>query len=200
MTDEPRATDEPGTANDPGAQVRAAFPAVERIQDEALREGTLRAWEIAMADNGVEELADVPWFPPAQAKLDVPDETLVGHVREVVDGSVALAETLVSARGDRVDLSMDVLLAGALVHDVSKLYEHHGHEETPTGHFLGHPHAGVHPTMAAGLPAEVVHVTLAHTDRTTVEPATLEAEIVKRVDEVAAAAIRMRSLEDLRDA
>ena len=200
MTDDGSATDEPGAADDPRAQVRAAFPAVERIQDETLRVGSIRAWEIAMADNDVDDLGAVPWFPPAQAKLDIPDETLVDHVREVVDGAIALAETLVSARGDRVDLSMDVLLAGALVHDVSKLYEHHGHEETPTGHFLGHPHAGVHPTMAAGLPAEVVHVTLAHTDRTTVEPATLEAEIVKRADEVAAAAIRMRALEDLRDA
>ena len=200
MTDDPSATDEPGAANDPRAQVRAAFPAIERFQDEALREGVLRTWEIAMADNEVDDLAAVPWFPPAQAKLDLPDETLVDHVREVVDGSIALAETLVSARGDRLELSMDVLLAGALVHDVSKLYEHHGHEETPTGHFLGHPHAGVHPTMAAGLPAEVVQITLSHTDRTTVEPATLEAEIVKRADEVVAAAIRMRSLEDLRDA
>ena len=67
------------------------------------------------------------------------------------------------------------------------------------GRLLGHPHYGVHLAAEAGLPVAVQHVVLAHSHRTAVEPATLEAEIVRRVDEVAAAAVRRRAVDDLRD-
>ena len=186
--------------SDAREQVGGAFPEIDRIEDETLREGVRRAWETAMAETGVDDLESVPWLPPEQERLGIPDETLVGHVREVVTGSVALAESLLAARGDRLELSMDLLLAGALVHDVSKLYEYGDSEETAVGRLLGHPHYGVHVAAAAGLPAEVQHVVLAHSPRSAVEPATMEAEIVTRVDRAAAAAIRSRAFDDLRDA
>lgn len=173
-------------------QVRSALPAVDDIEDYALREGVFQAWETAMADNGVDDLASLSWFPPEQARLDLPDERLVPHVNDVVEGSVGVAEVLLGNRTD-VDLSMDVLLAGALIHDVSKLYEFDGTEETDVGRLLGHPHFGVHVAAASGLPVEVQHVVLAHSHRTAVEPATIAAEIVAAVDRVAARAIRMRS-------
>lgn len=65
-------------------------------------------------------------------------------------------------------------------------------------HLLGHPHDGVHVVARADLPVELAHIVLSHTGRTTVEPATLEAEIVRRADEVAAATIRSRATRDLR--
>lgn len=196
MTDD---ASEPENA-DARAQVERAFPAIDRIEDEALREGVRRAWETAVKEVDVVDLASVPWLPPEQERLGLPDETLVDHVREVVDGSIALAEVLLASRGDRMALSMDHLVAGALVHDVSKLYEYASGEATEVGRLLGHPHFGVHVAAAAGLPAEVQHVVLAHSPRSAVEPATLEAAIVTSVDRVAAAAIRARAVDDLRDA
>jgi len=184
---------------DARTQAERAFPELDRIADEDLREGVLRAWETAIEETGVTDLEQLPWLPPEQERLGLPDETLVDHVRDVVAGSVALAESLLDTSGDRIDLSMDVLIAGALVHDVSKLYEYDGAGETEVGQLLGHPHFGVHVVAAAGLPAEIQHVVLAHSHRTAVEPATLEAELITRVDQVAAAAIRLRSLSDLRD-
>ena len=202
-----------GDGSDPAVadareQVEGAFPEIDEIEDDALRGGVRRAWETAVAENGVQDLASVAWLPPEQERLGLPDETLVGHVRDVVTGSVALAESLAGTRGDRFECSMDRLLAGALVHDVSKLYEYAGGSaggdagsgKTPVGRLLGHPHYGVHVAAAAGLPVEVQHVVLAHSPRSAVEPATMEAEIVTRVDRVAAAAIRGRAVEDLRDA
>ena len=123
-----------------------------------------------------------------------------------------MAEALLESRGDRLDISMDVLLAGALVHDASKLYEYGATGDdaepgevddagkTAIGRLLGHPHYGVHVAAAAGLPVEVQHLVLAHSPRSAVEPATMEAEIVTRVDRAAAAAIRSRGLDDLREA
>lgn len=177
---------------DARAQVRSAFPTVDDIEDDTLREGVLQAWETAMADNGIDDLEALPWFPPEQARLDLPEERLVPHVNDVIEGSVGVAEVLLGNRPD-VDLSMDVLMAGALVHDVSKCYEFDGTEETDVGRLLGHPHFGVHVAAAAGLPVEVQHVVLAHSHRTAVEPVTLEAELVAAVDRVAARAIRLRS-------
>ena len=178
--------------------VRSAFPELDRIADDALRAGVVRSWATAMAENGVEDLDAVPWFPPVQRDLGIDGEYLVRHVRDVTAGAVALAETLAERRDPA--FSMDLVVAGALVHDVSKLYEYHDGEETAVGDLLGHPYYGVHVVAAAGLPVDLQHVVLSHTSRTAVEPATLEAEIVRRADEVAASAIRLRVLSDLRDA
>jgi hypothetical protein len=76
-----------------------------------------------------------------------------------------------------------------LVHDVSKLAEFDGQGSTPTGALFGHPYHGVHLVAAAGLPVELAHVVLSHTSRTTVEPAFLEAEPVRRAHEAATNAI-----------
>lgn len=193
-------------ASDAREQVERAFPEIDDVEDEELREGVRRAWVMAIEETGVDDLPSVPWLPPEQERLGIPDETLVDHVRDVVAGSVALAESLVESRRGRTEVSMDLVLAGALVHDVSKPYEYASSGEagesgeTEVGRLLGHPHYGVHVAAAAGLPAEVQHVVLAHSPRSAVEPATLEAEVVTRVDRVAAVAIRARSVDDLRDA
>ncbi|WP_255195422.1 HD domain-containing protein [Halorarius litoreus] len=178
--------------------VLAAFPELADIDEPDLRDGVRDCWATACADNAVDDLEAVPWFPPAQRGHGIEDEYLVGHVRDVVAGARALAESLEASRGAEID--HDLLLAAALVHDVSKLYEFDGMEETAVGDLLGHPHYGVHCVAAAGLPVECAHVVLSHTSRTTVEPAFLEAELVKRADEAAAAAIRLTVLDDLRDA
>jgi hypothetical protein len=187
-----------GPTDDHREAVRDAFPELDAIEDDGLRDGVVRAWATAMADNAVDDLEAVPWFPPVQRALGIDDEFLVGHVRDVTACAVALAETLLDRRTP--ELSTDLVVAGALVHDVSKLYEYHGREETAVGDLLGHPHYGVHTVAAAGLPVELGHVVLSHTPRTAVEPATLEAELVRRADEVAASAIRLRVLSDLREA
>jgi len=172
-------------------QIRRAFPALEAIQDETLRAGVVEAWRLGATEGGVTDLAAVPWLPPTQRELDIEDEPLVDHVRDVTALATALAETLVDRR--TVALSLDTVVAGALVHDVSKLVEFDGMESTPIYDLLGHPYYGVHLVARAGLPVELAHVVLSHTSRTAVEPATLEATIIRRADEIAATAIRARA-------
>ncbi len=179
-------------------RVTDVFPEVTDIDDDDIREGVVDAWATSMAETGVEDLGSVPWLPPTMRDLGIDDESLVDHVRDVTACSVDLAEALVRRRDAAI--SLDTVLAGALVHDVSKLYEFDGMDRTPVGDLLGHPYYGVHVVARAGLPVELGHVVLSHTSRTTVEPATLEAEIVRRADEAAAAAIRATAVDDLRDA
>ncbi|MFC6989266.1 HD domain-containing protein [Haloplanus sp. GCM10025708] len=176
--------------------VREAFPAIAEITDDELRSGVLRAWAESLDETG-HDLFEVPWFPPVQTELDLPDERLVPHVNDVVASAVAIAERLRDARGS--DVSIDLVRAGALVHDVSKLYEFDTDGETAVHDALGHPHYGVVPAARAELPAEVLNVVLSHSNRTSVEPSTLEAVIVKRADQVAAAAIRAEARDDPRE-
>lgn len=178
--------------------VEAALPELSDIEDDDLRAGVREAWLRACEAGGIDDLEAVPWFPPVQRRHGIGDEPLVDHVRDVVAGCHALADVLESRRG--VHLDRDLLTAAALVHDVSKLCEFDGTAETPVGDLLGHPYYGVHCVAAAGLPVECAHVALSHSSRTTVEPAFLEAEIVRRADEVAATAIRAGAVDDLREA
>jgi putative nucleotidyltransferase with HDIG domain len=179
--------------------VTRAFPAVDSIRDDDLREKVLDTWTDALAETGW-DLDDVPWYPPEQERLGLPDETLVDHVNEVVDAAVGLAEVLTEHRGDRVDVDMDTVLAGALIHDIGKLYEFDSEGATDVEHFFGHPYYGLYPAARAGLPPEITHVTLAHTGLTDVEPVTMEAEIIRRADQTVASSIRAGVFDDLREA
>ncbi|QLD90731.1 HD domain-containing protein [Natronomonas salina] len=183
--------------------IEEVFPEIETIADDSLRTGVSTAWTTAAGINGleVEELPEVPWLPATQRELDIEAEEalLVDHVRDVASCAVGLAESLLS-RDDDLEVDLDTVIAGALVHDVSKLYEFDGMERTEVGELLGHPYYGVAVVSRANLPVEIAHVVLSHSSRTTVEPATLEAEIVRRADEVAAAKLRAGAVDDLREA
>jgi HD superfamily phosphodiesterase len=183
--------------------IETVFPELEAVDDDALRSGVARAWTIAADDNGIDvaDLEAVPWFPPAQRELGMAadDVSLVEHVRDVTACAVGLAESLAD-REYVPGIDMDTVVAGALVHDVSKLYEFDGMERTEVGGLLGHPYFGVSVTARADLPVEMAHIVLSHTPRTNVEPATLEAAFVRRADEAAATAIKANVLTDLRDA
>ena len=165
------------------------FPEIEGIEDDGLRTGVATAWTTATGVNGLDvaDLPEQPWLPPERRAED--PERLVDHVRDVTACAVGLAESLLERRPD-IAVDIDTVIAGALVHDVSKLYEFDREARTELGDLLGHPHYGVAMVSQANLPVAVAHVVLSHSPKTSVEPATLEAELVGRANEAAAAAAR----------
>lgn len=180
-------------------RVTTVLPEVDWIDDTDLRDRTVDAWVTTLDETGVTDLAAVPWRTPEQQRLGIPlsAETLVEHLRNVTRGGASLADVLSSREG--IDIDRDVVVAGGLLHDVSKLYEFDDAGETAIGDLLGHPYYGVHIAVRAGLPIGLQHIVLSHT-HTLVEPATLEAAIVRAADAADAAAIRSRAVDDLRDA
>lgn len=104
------------TPPEDGADLAHTFPALTDIADTDLRTGVRDAWALALADSDWDDLESIPWLPDEQERLGLPDETLVGHVNDVVAFARASAEVLQERRGDVV--SLDLVLAGALVHDV----------------------------------------------------------------------------------
>lgn len=185
-------------ANEPHHDhVVETFPELDEISDEDLERKTVEAWALAMAETGVTDLTGVPWRPPEQERLELGEEWLVDHVREVAAGGLALAELL--DERPSVDIDTDVVVAGGLLHDVSKLYEFDGFERTEIGRLLGHPYYGIYVAGSVDLPPELVAITVNHTSVTNVEPATIEAAIVRQADYASAAAIRGKDGRDLRD-
>lgn len=178
--------------------IRSAFPEIDSIEDEELKCKLVHAWATSITENEIEDLMEVPWLPPTQYELSLPNESLVCHIRDVTSCAVALAEILLERRGENLSLDMDTVIAGSIVHDVSKLVEFDGMNETTVYNLLGHPYYGVHIAARADLHPEFAHIILSHTNRTEVEPATIEAEVIKRADEIAASAIRWQATEDLR--
>ncbi|WP_254837765.1 HD domain-containing protein [Natronomonas marina] len=171
--------------------IEGVFPEIESIEDDSLRTGVATAWTTAAGVNGldVEELPQQPWLPPEARPEEAEPFGLVEHVRDVTACAVGLAESLLQRHPD-FEIDLDTVLAGALIHDVSKLYEFDATDRTELGELLGHPYYGVAVVSQANLPVEMAHVVLSHSPKTTVEPATLEARLVRRADEAAAAAAR----------
>lgn len=176
------------------------FPEVHQIDDDTLRERVIDVWIDVLEDTGYADPRAVQWLPPEQDRLGLGDVPQIDHIRDVTRGAIALAEIAID-RG--VAVSMDTVIAGALLHDISKPYEFD--EDAPggvtrLGELVGHPYYGLHLVAAAGLSVDIMHIVVSHSPRTAVEPATIEAAIVAAADEAAADAIRWSAVEDLRDA
>lgn len=181
-----------GTTDDAAPpDIETVFPELAAIEDPALREGVRAVWTTAYAETGADP--SLPWLPPDHRGEYPGDVTLVGHLRDVTAVAIEVADAL-TERGYAVDL--DLVIAGALVHDVSKPYEFDDGAVSETGRLVPHPHYGVHLTAEAGLPVAIQHVVLSHSGRGAVEPATLEAEIVARADEIVSRATRLGARTD----
>lgn len=181
--------------------IESVFPEIETIEDDGLRTGVATAWTTAAGVNGMDvaDLEDAPWLPPEERLTDGgSDRRLVAHVRDVTACAVALAEALLQ-RDPGFPVDLDSVIAGALIHDVSKPYEFTETERTDVGNLLGHPYYGVAVVSQANLPVEMAHVVLSHSWRTDVEPKTTTAKLVKRADEAAAAAARDAAAADPMD-
>lgn len=134
--------------------VESIFPQIARIESKELQDGVIRAWLLAVEKGGWDSIDDVPFTLLADVGA-----SLVEHTRTVTDMAIAIGQT-------RKDLDMDVLIAGALVHDVGKLLEYTRKGATVVkseyGRLVRHPVSGYGLVLTAGLPIEVAHIVAAH--------------------------------------
>lgn len=165
------------------------FPSINKIGDMSLRakvvETLLRTWK----ESSWERIELVPFNPRVQGC------TLVQHTNSVVDISLAIAHILQDNL--QVLLNFDILLAGALLHDASKMLEFEKKEDGTFGKStigLKIPHAsyGAHIALDVGLPLEVLHLIFTHTPQTAMLPNTTEGLIMTYADYVAADVLFLR--------
>lgn len=148
------------------AGVRESLPEIVRIQDETLGGQVVEVHALALAETGFDRIEDIP-------ANGVPDSPLMtrgtqaDHYRGTATMAVGVAKGMQEVLDD-VEIDYDVLIAGALCHDVGKAYEYEHHERwkrerAHTGSpSLRHPAYGAHLALTVGMPEAVVHCVAVH--------------------------------------
>lgn len=172
------------------------FPEVDEIERDQLRKMVLEAWDSAVADGNFDDITEVPWWPPHEKVVG--EENQIQHIRDVTACAIAITDTL-SRRRSGLSIDRDAVVAGALLHDISKLYEIEDRELTEHHELLPHPHYGIHLLNEIGFSTEIQHIVLAHSGRSGVAPNTIEAKIVAVADEIAVDGIFWESLHRLKE-
>ncbi|WP_396613493.1 HD domain-containing protein (plasmid) [Haloferax sp. S1W] len=104
------------TDSDHRAQVEAAFPELDDIDDDELRAQVVEAWVLGLERGGWRDINDIPYA------WNIHEVTNVEHVRGVTRIAVRAAEEQRDFHG--ADPDFDVVRAACLLHDVGKCYEY----------------------------------------------------------------------------
>jgi putative nucleotidyltransferase with HDIG domain len=145
-------------------EIRKLFPECEEIADAKLRAATVKAWVLGIERGGWKP-SDIDFLP---FTLLIPecDVSLLAHTRAVTRAAMRLGDVIAEFFSESLSINRDVLVSGALVHDVGKLLEFEKKQgffvKSPSGALLRHPFSGVFLADRAGLPPEVVHVVAVH--------------------------------------
>ncbi|MFB6297740.1 MAG: HD domain-containing protein [Salinirussus sp.] len=97
-------------------QVREAFPELEWIEDDALRQSVAEAWVLGLQRGGWRAITDIPYA------WNIHEVTNVEHVRGVTRIARETATQQQEFHG--ADVDVDVVVAACLLHDVGKCYEY----------------------------------------------------------------------------
>lgn len=160
------------------------FPEINKIKDEKLKQKTADCLAEAIKRGGwtKAELDNIPFT--LLVKGEIP--SLVMHTRAVTQTSIAMAGIIGTIYGDKLQVDLDTLISGALLHDVGKFLEYVKEGATVTrsrsGKLLRHPVSGTALAYAIGLPEEVLHIIAAHSHEGDHVKRSVEAIIVKHAD------------------
>jgi putative nucleotidyltransferase with HDIG domain len=148
------------------ASVRESLPEIQLIQDDTLRDQVVEVHALALAETGFDRIEDIPANGVPESPL-MTRGTQADHYRGTATMAVGLARGMQEVL-DHVDVDYDVLIAGALCHDVGKAYEYEHHERwkqerrTTGSPSLRHPAYGAHLALTVGMPEAVVHCIAVH--------------------------------------
>ncbi len=170
------------------AAIRAELPEVEEIRDAELRDLVVEAWAWAIAHSGFTAIADIP--PSGNpGYMTLKRGTQTDHIRGVTRLAIAIADDF-AANFPGIPIKRDIVVAGALCHDVGKPWEfdpanRKRWEGNPRGAGLPsvrHPGYGVHVCFTVGLPEEVAHCAGCHSGEGELVVRSLECQIVHQAD------------------
>jgi putative nucleotidyltransferase with HDIG domain len=160
------------------------FPLIDRISNSSLLARTVSCWEEAVKRGkwAKEDLLKIPFtLLPAKYK-----PSIVEHTNGVAESAVAMAEVVKRIYGDQVKINMDLLISGAVLHDVGKVLEYARVEgefvKSELGKLVRHPVSGAALAAEMGLPPEVQHIIASHSYEGDKTPRTAEAVIVHHAD------------------
>ncbi len=145
------------------------------IKDSNLKQKVIHVWKEAANRGGWENLQDVPF-----TLLIENSGKLTDHTKRITN----LAKSVYDNREE--NLNLDILIAGALLHDVGKLLEYvlkdGKYIKSKYGEKFRHPVSGALLAKELGLPDEVVLIIYAHSHEGDKLKRSPEAVIVNHCD------------------
>ena len=174
-------------------QVRGAFPELDDIEDDTLREQVVAAWTLGLERGGWRDVEDIPYA------WNVHEVSNVEHVRGVARIAREMARQQRAFHG--ADPNLDVVLAAALLHDVGKCYEYVDHvdddlladpDPTYAGEAVPHSLSGYALAHEVGCPLAVQRAIPHFIGE--VPARTLEAELVKSANSASSNAITQSTM------
>ena len=165
-------------------KVMEIWPEINWIQDENLKVKTLDAWVFAIEKSPLEpkDLEEIPF------SLLIKDcnVSFINHKRTCVQLAVDMAKKMMANFGDEIKINMDIMISGAILIDVGKLFEYelkNGQLSTSNyGKILRHPFSGVAIAARFDLPPEVQHIIGTHSKEGDLGKRTVESIIVHHAD------------------
>ena len=161
------------------------FPAFLEISDEALRTKSLDAMGMAMEQGGWGEHNIA--LCPVTINWKNCDISWIEHVNDVTAMCMAQFDGLEKYyRRHGVPFSRDVVVAGALLHDIGKLTEFE-EKDGVVGHgkdyeLMRHPLSGALIASKAGLPNNIIHLIATHSFEGDKSYQTHESKFVRTID------------------
>lgn len=168
--------------------VRKELPEIAEIKDAALRDLVVEAWATALADSSFTAISEIPPSGNPDTR-QMTTGTQADHMRGVCRLAMRIADEL-KDMFPALSVKRDILVAGALCHDVGKPWEFDPVNQTrwrADPHATGfpsirHPPRGVHVCLTVGLPEEVAHIAGCHSGEGNLVVRSLEATIVHHAD------------------
>ena len=169
-------------------QVREELPELAQIADIALRTKAVEAWAYALANSSFTSIREIPPAGnPDTNEAKRGDQT--DHLRGVTRLAIGIAREMQAAYPE-LEIDMDAVVAGGLLHDVGKAFEfdperrkHWRSAQKKTGRpAIRHPAYGAHICLTVGLPEEIAHIAMAHSGEGELLLRSIECMIVHQAD------------------
>jgi putative nucleotidyltransferase with HDIG domain len=166
------------------------LPEIEQIQHPTLRSKAVEAWAFSLAHSSFGRIRDIPpEGNPGQSTLV--RGTQCDHLRGVAHLALAIADEF-KGKWPECVVDRDVVLTGALCHDVGKPYEFDpvnlkrwAEDPSAVGQpTLRHTVFGTFVCLSVGMPEEITHIACAHSLEGQHLGVSTECMIVRQADHV----------------
>ena len=168
--------------------VRRELPEIQEIENSELREKVVEAWAMSLAEEELSGISEIKGSGDPEKNI-LKEGTQVDHLRGVALLSMRMAEQLKELRPG-FEYDRDVVIAGALIHDVGKAREFKAANQAKwkqAPEIAGCPPArhsvhGYYICKSVGLPDEVAHIAIGHSREGVFVMKSLECTIVSHAD------------------
>lgn len=165
-------------------EILEIWPEINWIQNLELREKVLNCWIYAI-ERSVLSIDDLKVMPFSLLIKDC-NISFMLHKRTTVQLAVEMANTMKKNFGEKIDIDMDNLIAGAILIDVGKLLEYEIKDgklnTSEAGKLLRHPFSGAAIADRNEIPAEIQHIIATHSHEGDIGKRTIESIIVHHAD------------------